>query len=279
MNAFCKPHMRSWAALAAGVMGMAVLAAEPHAAVAQANAKQKQSAAASKAAPGTAKSAPRTAAPKQPIDTVAQQVVLQSAEWQRMMAQFNDWLSDQSLYDSDQVKQIKQRLDAAIQKMSAEQLKTFMAQMLAKLDVLTSERAKDAQDYLAETLSVASPAYARRMHQQMPDVLTMTAGQIDQRLTNFASKRQNLAQMQKTFDNSRQQQIAYNQARLKARQESQERALDRAESAAAAAGSGQSDVMPARDYYPWLGDQYDSSLRYFGGWGWYGPTYIGAHRF
>ena len=280
MNTNCKLHAGAWAALAAGVMGIAVLTAEPRAAAAQVNAKQKQAAAAPKSAPGSAKSAPKTAAAKQPVDTVAQQVVLQSPEWQRMIARFNDWLSDQSLYDPDQVKQIKQRLDAAIQKMSAEQLRAFLADMVAKLEVLISDRAKDAEAYLTETLSVASPAYARRLRQQLPDVLTMTPGQIDQKLTGFAAKRQSLVQMHKTFDDGRQQQIAYNHARLKAKQESKERALDRAESAAAAAaGSGQSDAMPARDYYPFLGDQYGSSLYYFGGFGWYGPVLIGSHRF
>jgi hypothetical protein len=278
MNANRKSRVRSWVALAASIAVIASLAVEPRTAAAQASAKQKQAAAAPKTGAGAAKSAPRTAAPKQPLDTVAQQAVLQSPEWLRMMERFNDWLSVQSLYDADQVKQIKQRLDAAIPKMSAEQLKAFLAEMLAKLDVLTGERADDAQEYLTETFAVASPAYLRRLRQQLPDVLTMTPRQIDQRLSGFASKRRNLAQVQQSFEAGRQQQITFHQAQIRAQQQAQARAADRAQSGAPTSGSGQSNSMPARDYFPWTGDQFGSSLPFFGGFGWY-PVMTSAHRF
>ena len=207
---------------------------------------------------------------------MAQQVVLQSPDWQAMMRQFNDWLSAQPLYDAQTVSEIKTRMNAGVERMSAEQLKNFLGEMQQKLQVLDSPQAKEAEAYLVETFAVASPAYARKLRQQLPDVLSMTAPQINQRLSVFASKRQAKVQTQEAFEESKQQSIASNRAQLAAQRQSQERALDRAQSSAA---TGTNNFTQARDYFPDTGNQGGYAIPFLGGWGGGGVVYhIGGHR-
>ena len=103
--------------------------------------------------------------------------------------------------------------------MTADQMHRFMSGMRTKMTVFTSERAEEAQSYLAELLEVASPAYAKRIRQKFPDPLLASASQIDHSLTMLVSKRQSTAEMQKHFDQARQQVVEYNKAQATARQQ------------------------------------------------------------
>jgi hypothetical protein len=195
------------------------------------------------------KAAPQTAA-----DTAAREQILNSDKWKQTNAKFIEWLDTQSLYDAEEVKQIKSRLAVGIGRMTAAQLQWFQNDMEEKLQVLNSEQAQQASVYLAQTFAVASPAYARKLRQKLPDLLTMTAAQVNQQLAVFAAKRQSTIQMQQTFEDAKQQQIAFNQSQLAAREQESERALDRAQSAAASAGSKGNNFTPARDYFPNAGN-------------------------
>ncbi len=180
--------------------------------------------------------------------------ILNSQAWQQTIADFDAWLAGQSIYDPQQVQQTKARLEVGISRMTAPQLRYFQADLQAKLQVLTSQQSRDAESYLAQTLSVASPAYARKVRQKLPDLLTATAGQVSQQLAAFAAKRDNTAAMQQAFNDSRQQQIAYNEAQVQARAQESERALDRAQASAASSGSKGNNFTPARDYFPNAGN-------------------------
>jgi hypothetical protein len=201
-----------------------------------------------KTSPSGSKGAAKASAPaRQPVDEAASRAaVLDSPSWRDTLGRFNDWLAVQVLYDDEEVKRIRARLEAGIGRMSSAQLQTFEADLRAKLDVLTSDRALDAQDYLAEKFLVASDAYARRIRQQLPDVLSMTPGQIEQRLSIFASKRRSRADIQSSFEQSRDQRVAANSAKLKARQQ---RRPSR-NTAAVQAASTNNNFTPARDYFP-----------------------------
>ena len=154
---------------------------------------------------------------------------------------------------AQQVKQIRARLAAGISRMTAAQLQWFLSDMREKLQVLTSQAARDASTYLAETFTAASPAYARKLRQKLPDVLTMTAAQVNQRLAIFASKHQQTLAMQQTFNDSRQQEIAYNQAQIAEEQQVLNQDLDRESTAVANASKG-NNFNPARDYFPNVGN-------------------------
>ena len=101
---------------------------------------------------------------------------------------------------------------------------------------------------------MASPAYARKIRDRVPDVLTTTAAQLNQRLSSFAAKQHSTIDMQKTFEDAKQQQIATNASQLAARQQESEHALDRAQASAASSGSKSNNFTPARDYFPNAGN-------------------------
>jgi hypothetical protein len=238
--------------VAAGLCAAALLTLAPRYAAAQA-ARSKAPPAGSKAA-STTPSPPKAAAkvaPQQAEDAAARDRVLQSKDWQDTMREFKKWLSTQSLYDADQVEQIKVRLDRGIKRMTSAQLHLFMSSMRPKMNVLTSERAQDAQAHLSETFEVASPAYAKRIRQRLPDPLSASAAQIEHSLTMLVSKRQNTIDMQKSFDFARQQIVANNQAQVAARQQAQARERTSAES------EGPPTPRPTRFDYP-IGDAFNT---------------------
>jgi len=205
-------------------------------------------------------------------DAAAREQILKSPEWHDTVNQFNEWLSSQSLYDADQVKQTRARLEAGIKRMSAAQMQRFMSDMTAKLEVLGDQATRDAQQYLTETLAVASPTYARKVRQQLPDLLSMNATQIEQKLSAITSKRQATAQMQKSFEYARQRQIAFNEERARARvRDQQQQAAERA----SASTSQPNDFTPAADYYPYSYDAFDSGAGGYAGMIWT----IGSYRF
>jgi hypothetical protein len=239
-------------------IGAAICCLPPQSLAAQAGAS-KGNAPASKAprsgtSAGSAGTAP-AAAPARPAanDAAARNDILQSRSWQDTLQQFDDWLSNQVLYDDDEVRHIRARLNAGIGRMSATQLEVFLNDMRQKLAILSSDRALDAQDYLAEKFLVASDAYARRIRDQLPDLLSMSPTQVEQRLSMFAAKRRSRQQAQGAFEQSRERRLASNTAQVKARQEHRQRIGTRT-TAATAAASTPNDFTPSRDYFPDVGN-------------------------
>ncbi len=104
--------------------------------------KQTKSAAGSKAASAApakstkapVKAAPTKAAPKEEgPESYGRQEVLKGKEWQETMKNLDDWLGKQTIYDADQVKQIRARMNNGLGKMSGSELRRFMIDMQAKL--------------------------------------------------------------------------------------------------------------------------------------------------
>jgi hypothetical protein len=193
------------------------------------------------------------AAPQTADDKAAREQILNSDKWKQTISQFVQWLDAQTMYDPQEVKQTKSRLEVGIGRMTAAQLQWFENDLEEKLQVLNSAEAQEATAYLAQTLAVASPAYARKLRQKLPDLLTTTAAQVNQQLAAFATKRQSTIQMQQTFADARQQQIAQNQVQIAEQQQVLNQDLDR-ESAAAIKATKGNDFKSARDYFPNAGN-------------------------
>src|SRR5580698_1037646 len=64
-------------------------------------------------------------------DSAARDQILNSAQWQETIQNFDSWLAGQTLYDAQEVKQIKARLDVGISRMNASQLQWFENDMQA----------------------------------------------------------------------------------------------------------------------------------------------------
>ncbi|HEY4308864.1 MAG TPA: hypothetical protein VGN12_05380 [Pirellulales bacterium] len=262
------------APLAVFVMEVGLGAVSPGHVAAQAPAAKKPTAARQAAPTATKTKQPIAPPAANSTEVAAREQILKSDELQDTLSRFDQWLSKQTLYDAEQVKRTRLRLGAGIKRMTSAQLQRFMTEMNAKLEVLTGEHAQDAQEHLSETLSVASEAYARKVRQGLPDVLSMNALQIDQKLASINTKRDASAQMQKRFDVSRQRMVASNEAQKRERQRAQQdEAADRAGNYSSS--SQPNNFTPAADYYPNLYDAYDSGYD-----GYAGVTLpLGGYRF
>ncbi len=257
----------AWMTPVVGIaLGVGAMIAAPHQTAAQ-NSAAKKGAPARQAAPAATKpvatksAAATKATPPSSSELAAREQILKSDEWRDVLSAFNDWLSKQTLYDDEQVTRIRQRLEIGIKRMTSTQSQRFMTEMSAKLEVLKSDHATEADDYLKETLSVASEAYARKVRQQLPDVLSMSAAQIDQKLAAITSKRAATAKIQKTFNDSRQRMVANYEAQTRARMRDQQ-----AESADRASSYPQrSNYTPASDYYPNTYDAFDTGYDGYAG--------------
>lgn len=195
--------------------------------------------------------AAKAAAPRERIDTLAQQQFLATEEWKTTAADFDAWLSSQTFYDDARTAETRARFAVGVERMSAEQLQRFMVELQKKLELLYGPIAQDAEAYLAEKAAVASPAYMKRILDQIPDVLTASAAQIDQRLVAYAAKRQSRRDSQQRFDENRQVRVAANQARAQERRDAQQRAAERrGRSPAVTNASTENNFTPARDYAP-----------------------------
>ncbi len=114
--------------------------------------------------------APAKSAPPPAADSAARDQILNSAQWQETIQDFEAWLAGQTLYDAQQAKQIKARLEVGISRMNASQLQWFETDMQAKLKVLSSDQAREAEAYLradsgsrlADVRPQAAPEASRR---------------------------------------------------------------------------------------------------------------------
>jgi hypothetical protein len=160
-------------------------------------------------------------------------------------------LSSQTFYDDARTAETRARFAVGVERMSAEQLQRFMVELQKKLELLYGPIAQDAEAYLAEKSAVASPAYMKRILDQLPDVLTASSAQINQRLAAYAARRQGKRDLQQRFDENRQVRVAANQARAQDRRDAQQRAVERrGRSPAVVDASTENDFTPARDYAP-----------------------------
>jgi hypothetical protein len=215
------------------------------------NTPQSSSRATKEAAPANSGAAKATTPPRPRIDTLAQQQFLATEEWKTTASDFEQWLNTQMFYDEERTTETRARFAVGVERMSAEQLQTFMVGLQAKLEILYSTLAQDAETYLIEKAAVASAAYMKRIRDKMPDVLTASAAQINQQLVALAAHRQSRRDTQQRFDDSRQQRVVANQARLQQRQEAHARSVERRGRAPGVVSSkAENDFQPARDYAP-----------------------------
>jgi hypothetical protein len=122
-------------------------------------------------------------------DEAARQQILQSARWQNAARGMEQWLSVQQLYTPQEVTVLKAQFKARVGRMSPAELEKQLADMEAKLAVLSSPEADDARRWLAQFLAVQAKYSPEQLRQMRPDVANMTAAQIRDELQQFQSRR------------------------------------------------------------------------------------------
>ena len=160
---------------------------------------------------GAAKT-PSTPAPQEPkaadegeSDLEQKVAIMNSPRWRRAIFELGEWLSAQAIYTPTQVRNIKADFNRKVEKMSSHDLEYLLDDLDAKFKVLDTPEAQDARSWVAQYLSVMSDQKRAEALKDVPNVVTMTAGQLQQEIQKIEQKRGSLQQQQAAFDEGREQ--------------------------------------------------------------------------
>ena len=178
----------------------------------------------------------------------AREKILQSTRWRRLRRSFDEWLSVQNIYTEQQVAELKTRLDQRIQPMSAIELEDFMDDTEERLNVLMSDKATDARNWLS---FLTMEGRQRRLAQdgELPDAFDLTVSQLRQELRQFQQQRAGRAAAQGDFNRLREQQVTAAAEKRRAQQRAQDDAKVRARQRAADAALQQQQNNTFRNPY------------------------------
>jgi len=192
--------------LAVGLSTIAANAADPPAA-------RPAKPAAAKPATPTASPSPAASHATLSADEKAKLEILSGERWAEATHWLNEWLSVQQIYPPAEVSQMRKDFDAKITKMSAAELRQLLLRMESKLQVLMSPDAADARRWLGNFLSAQARYSDEELAKMRPDVVNMTATQLETELSQFNARRASRLQAQEAFDQGRQSQVAADRQR------------------------------------------------------------------
>jgi uncharacterized protein YdiU (UPF0061 family) len=126
-----------------------------------------------------------------------------------MENEFGQWLAMQVVYTPKQADQMKAKLAAEVNRMSAAELQQFLDQWDAKLKVLLGSDAAEAREWLAQYLSVIADGYRPKFLKKLGirDVTNLTAAQIEDELDTLRAERMDFQQQRAFFDAGRQRSL------------------------------------------------------------------------
>jgi hypothetical protein len=140
-----------------------------------------------------------------PGDIARKAEIMNSERWRRAIFELGEWLSAQQIYTPDEVRRIKSNFNRRVAGMSSYELDYLLDDLDAKFKVLETPEARDAKDWLGQYLSAMSDQRRAEALRDVPDVVTMTAGQLQQEINRIEQKRSSLQQRQQAFDQGRRQ--------------------------------------------------------------------------
>ena len=144
-------------------------------------------------------------------ESAQKEAILASKAWENMQAEFHDWLSLQVVLTPQQSAELKAKLNAEVDTMSAAELQTFLDQWDAKLKVLLGKDAAEAREWLAQNLVVMADGYRKQFLDELglTNISDMSAAQIEQKILQIRAKRISLQKQRSEFDASRQQELQF----------------------------------------------------------------------
>ena len=179
-----------------------------------------------------------TQAPTDGQDDLAKKAaILRSPRWRRAIFELGDWLDSQEIYPPKQVQKIKSDFNRRVAGMSSYELEYVLEDLESKFKVIDSPEAKDARAWVGQYLSAMSDRKREEVLKDIPDVVSMSAGELSTEIQKIEAKRQSLQQQQAAFDQGRQQLV-------------EQAAVSRQATAqAAAAAAAQANSAPAYSPY------------------------------
>jgi hypothetical protein len=160
-----------------------------------------------------AAAAPSAAPEATPQDDIAKKAeILRSPRWRRAVFELGDWLDTQEIYPPKQVQKIKSDFNQRVAKMSSYELEYLLEDLEQKFKVMDSPEAKDARAWVGQYLSAMSDRKRDEVLKDIPNVVSMSAGELSQEIQKIETKRQSLQRQQAAFEQGRQQLVEQAQA-------------------------------------------------------------------
>jgi len=129
--------------------------------------------------------------------------IMSGPRWRRAVFELGEWLSSQQIYTPQEVNRIKADFNRRVAGMSSYELEYLLDDLDAKFKVLETPEARDAKAWLGQYLTVMSDQRRAEALRDVPDVVTMTAAQLQQEINRIEQKRVSLQQRQQAFDQTR----------------------------------------------------------------------------
>jgi hypothetical protein len=165
-------------------------------------------------------------------DTARKAEIMSSPRWRRAIFELGEWLSTQPIYTPDQVRRIKSDFNRRVAGMSSFELEYLLDELDAKFKILDTPEAQDARAWVGQYLSTMSDQRRSQALRDVPDVVNMSANQLQQELVAIERRRAELQQSQAGFQAGREAMVQ--------RAQSAQQATARAAAAPRSSGGGAS---------------------------------------
>lgn len=152
--------------------------------------------------------------------------ILQSEKWRHAQRAWDEWLSVQQIYTSDEIAAMREEMSARVAEMSPHELENFMKDMDGRLEVLLSPEAKEARQWLGQFRSAVRDPEAI-LGRPLPDVANMSASQIREEIQWLQQHREARQQAQATSLSARQLQLQTAQGIQASRQQAMQQTQNR----------------------------------------------------
>ena len=138
-------------------------------------------------------------------DLVRKAEIMNSPRWRRAIFELGEWLSSQEIYTPAQVREIKADFNRKVAKMSSHDLEYLLDDLDAKFKILDTAEARDARSWVGQYLAMMSDQRRAAALKDVPDVVGMTAGQLQAEIQKIEQKRASLQRQQAAFEQGRDQ--------------------------------------------------------------------------
>lgn len=150
-------------------------------------------------------SADTKAAATDTADLARKAEIMHGSRWRRAIFELGEWLSSQSIYTPQQVAQIKVDFNQRVARMSSYELEYLLDDLDAKFKIIDAPEAREAREWVGQYLSVMSDRKRAEVLKDVPDVVKMSASQLQEEVQKIEQKRAALQQTQASFEQGRQQ--------------------------------------------------------------------------
>ena len=138
-------------------------------------------------------------------DMARKAAIMNSPRWRRAIFELGEWLSSQEIYSPQEVRTVKADFNRRVAKMSASDLEYLLDDLDAKFKILDTDEARDARAWVGQYLAVLSDHQRAKVLKDVPDVVKMSAAQLQQEILKIEQSRAALRRQQAAFDEGRQQ--------------------------------------------------------------------------